>query len=108
NLGDRGFEVLGFPCNQFGKQEPGDAAEIGEFCTKSYGVTFPLFAKVGVNGDNAHPLFRFLKDARPGLRGSAIKWNFSKFLIDRAGRVVGRHAPTTPPKALVKEIEALL
>jgi glutathione peroxidase len=104
----RGFVVLGFPCNQFGRQEPGDADTIAAFCEQNYHVTFPMFAKIDVNGDNAHPLFRFLKAVRPGLLGSAIKWNFTKFLVDRKGRVVARHAPTTPPKALAGEIEALL
>jgi len=104
----RGFAVLGFPCNQFGKQEPGDARAIAEFCEHSYGVTFPMFAKIDVNGDNAHPLYRFLKAERPGLLGSQIKWNFTKFLVGRDGRVVARHAPTTTPKALAGEIEALL
>jgi len=104
----RGFVVLGFPCNQFGRQEPGDADAIAAFCEQNYHVTFPMFAKIDVNGDNAHPLFRFLKAVRPGLLGSAIKWNFTKFLVDRKGRVVARHAPTTPPKALAGEIEALL
>jgi len=104
----QGLTILGFPCNQFGSQEPGDAGAIAAFCEQHYHVTFPMFAKIDVNGDNAHPLFRFLKAVRPGLLGSAIKWNFTKFLVDRKGRVVARHAPTTPPKALAGEIEALL
>ncbi len=104
----RGFAVLGFPCNQFGAQEPGTAEEIGAFCAGKYDVTFPLFAKVAVNGAAAHPLFKFLKREKSGLLGSAIKWNFTKFLVDRSGRVVGRYAPTTKPEALKKEIEALL
>ncbi|MGJ5178484.1 glutathione peroxidase [Bradyrhizobium oligotrophicum] len=104
----RGFAVLGFPCNQFGAQEPGTAEEIGAFCAGKYDVTFPLFAKIDVNGADAHPLYRFLKGEKTGLLGSAIKWNFTKFLVDRAGHVVSRHAPTTTPEALRKEIEALL
>ncbi|CCD88894.1 glutathione peroxidase [Bradyrhizobium sp. ORS 285] len=105
---DRGFAVLGFPCNQFGAQEPGTAEEIGAFCSTKYDVTFPLFAKIDVNGTDAHPLYKFLKGEKTGLLGSAIKWNFTKFLVDRSGRVVSRHAPTTTPEALKKEIEALL
>jgi glutathione peroxidase len=106
--GPRGFAVLGFPCNQFGAQEPGDAAQIGQFCERNYGVSFPMFAKVDVNGGKAHPLFTFLKGEKTGLLGSAIKWNFTKFLVDRSGRVVARHAPTATPESLKKEIEALL
>lgn len=106
---ERGFEVLGFPCNQFGKQEPGDSAAIDAFCDRTYGVTFPLFAKVEVNGDNAHPLFRHLKQEAPGIFGTeSIKWNFTKFLIARDGRVVKRFAPTDKPESLADEIEALL
>ncbi|MGJ4905058.1 glutathione peroxidase [Bradyrhizobium sp. HKCCYLRH2060] len=105
---DRGFAVLGFPCNQFGAQEPGTAEEIGAFCAGKYDVTFPLFAKIDVNGADAHPLYRFLKGEKTGLLGSAIKWNFTKFLVDRTGHVASRHAPTTTPEALKKEIEALL
>ena len=104
----RGFSVLGFPCNQFGKQEPGDAAEIGEFCSSNYGVSFPMFAKIEVNGSDAHPLYQHLKSEKSGLLGSSIKWNFTKFLIDRSGKVVARHAPTATPEGLTKEIEALL
>jgi glutathione peroxidase len=104
----RGFAVLGFPCNQFGAQEPGTAEEIGPFCAGKYDVTFPLFAKIDVNGADAHPLYRFLKGEKTGLLGSAIKWNFTKFLVDRQGNVVSRHAPTTTPEALKKDIEALL
>jgi glutathione peroxidase len=104
----KGFAVLGFPCNQFGAQEPGTADEIGAFCSSKYDVTFPLFAKVDVNGADAHPLYRFLKGEKTGLLGSAIKWNFTKFLVDRTGHVVSRYAPTTTPEALRKEIEALL
>jgi glutathione peroxidase len=107
-LAPRGFSVLGFPCNQFGGQEPGDARQIEQFCSSNYGVTFPMFAKVDVNGGNAHPLYQYLKNAKSGLLGSSIKWNFTKFLVDRAGQVVARHAPTTRPEGLTKEIEALL
>jgi glutathione peroxidase len=107
-LGPRGFSVLGFPCNQFGRQEPGDEKQIEQFCSVNYGVSFPMFAKIDVNGGNAHPLYQYLKGEKSGLLGSAIKWNFTKFLIDRAGQVVARHAPTTTPEALKKEIEALL
>jgi glutathione peroxidase-family protein len=107
-LSPRGFAVLGFPCNQFGGQEPGNAAAIGEFCKTKYDVTFPLFAKVDVNGAKAHPLYGYLKGEKSGLLGSAIKWNFTKFLVDRTGKVVGRFAPTATPQGLKKEIEALL
>lgn len=105
----RGFDVLGFPCNQFGAQEPGDAAEIASFCSTTYQVDFPMFAKVEVNGPKAHPLYAFLKSARPGLLGiGAIKWNFTKFGIGRDGQVAARWAPTVKPQALEEEIEALL
>lgn len=105
----RGLTILGFPCNQFGAQEPGTAAEIAAFCETSYGVSFPLFAKTDVNGEHAHPLYRHLKKAAPGLLGSeAIKWNFTKFLINRDGQVVKRYAPTLTPEAIAKDIEALL
>ena len=107
-LAPRGFAVLGFPCNQFGGQEPGDAKEIAVFCSSNYHVSFPMFDKIDVNGANAHPLYRYLKDEKSGLLGSAIKWNFTKFLADRAGRVVARHAPTARPEGLRQEIEALL
>jgi glutathione peroxidase len=108
-LGARGFSVLGFPCNQFGAQEPGDEAEIGSFCDTSYGVTFPLFAKVEVNGPNAHPLYQLLKSAKPGLLGTqAIKWNFTKFLVDRQGNVVKRYAPNDKPEDIEADIVALL
>jgi glutathione peroxidase len=100
-FGRDGFAVLGFPCNQFGKQEPGSESEIGQFCERNYGVKFPMFAKIDVNGPNAHPLYRFLKRARRGLFGTpAIKWNFTKFLIDRKGRVLARYAPSKKPEAL--------
>jgi glutathione peroxidase len=106
---DKGVEVLGFPCNQFGKQEPGSADEIGSFCERNYGVTFPLFSKIDVNGDAAHPLFVHLKEKAPGLLGSkAIKWNFTKFLVKKDGRVFGRYAPTTKPEEMMADIEKLL
>jgi glutathione peroxidase len=106
---ERGFEVLGFPCNQFGAQEPGTAADIGAFCERSYGVRFPMFSKIDVNGPGAHPLYGFLKKSKPGLFGSQrIKWNFTKFLIDRAGRPVARFAPSTKPHDLAARIESLL
>ena len=104
----RGFAVLGFPCNQFGGQEPGDARQIADFCESKYDVTFPMFSKIDVNGFDAHPLYDYLKKEKSGLLGPSIKWNFTKFLVDRAGKVVARHAPTTTPDALKKEIEALL
>ena len=107
-LSPRGFAVLGFPCNQFGAQEPGDAKQIGEFCTSNYAITFPMFAKIDVNGASAHPLYNYLKSAKSGLLGPSIKWNFTKFLVDRSGEVVARHAPTARPEGLRKEIEALL
>ncbi len=100
-----GLVVLGFPCNQFGGQEPGDAAEIGAFCSQTYGVTFPMFGKVEVNGAGAHPLFRYLKSERKGVAGTEqIKWNFTKFLVDREGRVEARFAPTTRPSEIDPEI----
>ncbi len=106
---ERGFKVLGFPCNQFGGQEPGDADEIAEFCKVNFGVTFPLMQKVDVNGDNASPLFDWLKKEAPGLLGSkAIKWNFTKFLIDRQGHVVKRYGPADAPESIAKDIEKLL
>ncbi|MEK9210154.1 glutathione peroxidase [Sphingomonas sp. 2378] len=105
----QGLTVLGFPCNQFGAQEPGDAAEIANFCSLTYDVTFPVMAKVEVNGDGADPMFQWLKVEAPGVLGTkAIKWNFTKFLVDRSGKVVGRYAPTTKPEDLAKDIEALL
>ena len=106
---DQGAVVLGFPCNQFGSQEPGGEAEIGDFCEKNFGVSFPLFAKVDVNGEHAHPLFQHLKKAAPGLLGTeAIKWNFTKFLIKKDGKVYKRYAPSTTPQELVGDIEKLL
>lgn len=108
-LAPRGFSVLGFPCNQFGAQDPGTEAEIGAFCSREYGVTFPMFSKVEVNGDNAHPLFQYLKKEAPGLLGTtAIKWNFTKFLVDREGNVADRFAPNTTPEEIAKSIEPLL
>ena len=106
---DRGFAVLAFPCNQFGAQEPGDSEEIASFCRLTYDVTFPVFAKIDVNGADAAPLFRHLKKSAKGVLGSeAIKWNFTKFLVDRSGNVVERYAPTTAPEAIEKDIERLL
>lgn len=106
---DRGFSVLAFPCNQFGKQEPGDSSDIANFCTTRFSVSFPMFEKVDVNGNNAHPLFQQLKSAAPGLLGSkSIKWNFTKFLVNRSGKVVKRFAPKDKPEHLTQEIEALL
>ena len=106
---ERGFAVLGFPCNQFGSQEPGAAQEIASFCQKNYGVSFPMFAKIEVNGDGAHPLYQYLKKAAPGLLGSeGIKWNFTKFLVDRQGRVNERFAPASTPETLARHIEELL
>ena len=108
-LGDQGFVVLGFPCDQFGHQEPGSEAEISQFCSLNYGVSFPMFAKVEVNGDAAHPLFRHLKSEARGLLGTeAIKWNFTKFLVDQQGRVVTRYAPQDKPEELEKDVVALL
>ena len=105
---DQGLVVLGFPCDQFGNQEPGDEAEIADFCERNFGVTFPLFSKVDVNGDDAHPLFAWLKDSQGGLLGDAIKWNFTKFLVGRDGRVISRYAPQTEPEKLTKDIEKAL
>jgi glutathione peroxidase len=106
---DKGVAVLGFPCNQFGKQEPGNADEIGSFCEKNYGVTFPLFDKIEVNGDGAHPLFKHLKSAAPGVLGTqAIKWNFTKFLVKKDGSVYKRYASLTKPEELLQDIEKLL
>ena len=106
---ERGLVVLGFPCNQFGAQEPGTAAEIASFCKMNYGVSFPLFAKIDVNGDNTHPLYQHLKTSAGGLLGSeGIKWNFTKFLVNRDGKVIERYAPATAPETIAKDIEALL
>ncbi|MCW3797067.1 glutathione peroxidase [Sphingomonas sp. BN140010] len=108
-FGPQGFSVLGFPCNQFGGQEPGDAQEIASFCSLTYEVDFPVFAKIDVNGPTAAPLYRHLKAAAPGLLGSeGVKWNFTKFLIDRSGKVVKRYAPQAKPQDLAADIEQLL
>ena len=105
DLGSQGFEVLGFPCDQFGHQEPGDEAEIKNFCSLTYDVTFPLFAKIEVNGAGAHPLYDYLKSEAPGLLGTkSIKWNFTKFLIDREGKVLKRFAPNDAPEGLAEEV----
>ena len=107
--GEKGFAVLGFPCDQFGHQEPGDEAEIKSFCSQRYDVTFPMFAKIDVNGTNTHPLFVALKKAAPGLLGSqSVKWNFTKFLVGRNGEVRRRYAPTDAPASLAGDIEAAL
>jgi len=105
---DRGFTVLGFPCDQFGHQEPGDEQEIAAFCESSYGVTFPMFAKVDVNGEDAHPVWRWLTSQRQGPQGADIDWNFTKFLLGRDGRVVERYGPTTTPEEITPEIEKAL
>jgi glutathione peroxidase len=102
---ERGLEVLGFPCDQFGHQEPGDDNEIKSFCEMNYGVSFPLFSKVAVNGDNAHPLYKFLKGEKGGILSDSIKWNFTKFLVDKQGSVVERFAPTTAPEKIAADIE---
>ena len=108
-FGPKGLVVLGFPCNQFGAQEPGDAAQIREFCSLTYPVSFPMYAKVEVNGAGAHPLYAFLKSAAPGVLGTeAVKWNFTKFLVGKDGKVAGRYAPTTKPAELRADIERLL
>jgi glutathione peroxidase len=105
----RGFEVLGFPCDQFGHQEPGDEAEIKKFCSLTYDVTFPMFAKIKVNGGDADPLYRYLKEARPGLLGlEAIKWNFTKFLVGKNGEPIKRYAPADKPESLAADVEAAL
>lgn len=109
DLGPRGFEVLGFPCNQFGAQEPGSEGEIASFCSATYGVSFPMFAKIDVNGDGAHPLYKLLKHEAPGLLGTeAIKWNFTKFLVGRDGKVLRRYAPSDTPESLRADIEKAL
>ena len=108
-LAGEGFAVLGFPCDQFGHQEPGDEAEIKNFCKLTYDVSFPMFAKIDVNGDTAHPLYKHLKSAAPGLLGSeGVKWNFTKFLVDRDGKVVRRYAPLDKPEALEADVRAIL
>ncbi|WP_417609116.1 glutathione peroxidase [Parasphingorhabdus sp.] len=106
--GDKGLEILAFPCNQFGNQEPGDADEIRNFCSLNYDVSFPLMAKIEVNGNGADPLWKYLKSEKSGLLGSRIKWNFTKFLVDRDGNVVSRFGPAVKPEQLKAEIEALL
>ena len=105
---DRGFEVLGFPCNQFGNQDPGSHEEIGTFCQKNYGVSFPMFAKVNVKGPEAHVIFRYLTNNSKGILGSGIKWNFTKFLIGKDGKVLNRYAPTTKPESIIEDIENAL
>lgn len=106
---DRGFTILGFPCDQFGHQEPGNEAEIQQFCSMSYGVSFPVFAKIEVNGAHAHPLYQYLKMKRPGVMGiEAIKWNFTKFLVDKTGEPVRRYAPTDTPENIEKDVAVLL
>lgn len=106
---DQGFEVLGFPCNQFGSQEPGTEQDIKSFCSLTYNVSFPMFSKVDVNGDNTHPLYEYLKNEKSGVLGSkAIKWNFTKFLVDKEGNVIERYASATKPESITEKIEALL
>jgi glutathione peroxidase len=106
---DRGFAVLGFPCDQFGHQEPGDEAEIRTFCSTTYAVSFPMFAKIEVNGESAHPLYKYLKRVKPGVLGTeAIKWNFTKFLVDKQGGVLERYAPAQAPEAIEKDVERVL
>jgi len=106
---EQGLEILGFPCNQFGQQEPGDEKEIAQFCELNYGVTFPMFAKVDVNGEKAAPVYKYLKAEKPGLLGSeGIKWNFTKFLVDRKGNVVKRYAPNDTPESLAGDVEKAL
>jgi glutathione peroxidase len=107
-LGSPGFEILAFPCDQFGHQEPGSDAEISAFCDRTYGVTFPLFAKIEVNGNNAHPLYVWLRQQKGGLLGDSIKWNFTKFLVDRTGAVRARFAPTTTPESIARDVVGLL
>ena len=104
----QGFSVLGFPCDQFGNQEPGEDAEIAGFCEKNFGVTFPLFSKVEVNGDGAHPLYKWLRSEKGGLLGSKIKWNFTKYLVGKNGQVINRYAPTTKPDQITSDIEKAL
>lgn len=106
---DQGLEILAFPCNQFGAQEPGDAEEIKNFCSLNYDISFPIYSKVDVNGDNESPLFTFLKNSLPGILGSkAVKWNFTKFLVDKTGKPVARYAPTDKPKDILKDIKEIL
>lgn len=105
---DKGLEILGFPCNQFAHQDPGNNETINEFCTLNYGVTFTMFEKIDVNGDNAHPLYKYLKNEAKGLLGSKIKWNFTKFLVDSNGKVIKRYASTVKPLSIKADIESLL
>mgnify|MGYP003400434283 FL=1 len=105
---DQGFEILGFPCNQFGGQDPGTNDQIGEYCQRNYGVSFPVFAKVDVKGPEAHAIFRYLTNNSKGLLGSGIKWNFTKFLVDKNGQVINRYAPTTKPELLEDDIQKAL
>ena len=105
---DQGFTVIGFPCDQFGGQEPGDEAEIGAFCSKNYGVTFPMMSKVEVNGDNAHPVYAWLRSEKGGVLGSKIKWNFTKYLVGKDGQVIDRYAPTTKPEKIAGDVEKAL
>jgi glutathione peroxidase len=107
-FGPRGFEILAFPSDQFGHQEPGSDADISAFCDRTYGITFPLFARIEVNGNNAHPLYLWLKQQKGGLLGDSIKWNFTKFLVDRTGAVRARFAPTTTPESIAEDVAALL
>lgn len=107
-LSDEPFEILGFPCNQFNSQEPGDAEDIKNFCEINYGVTFPLFEKIDVNGENAHELFRYLRKETKGLLGDSVKWNFTKFLVDKEGNVIRRYAPTVDPLDIEKDIRQLI
>jgi glutathione peroxidase len=108
NYKDKGLVVLGFPCNQFGNQEPGTEKDIAEGCLVNYGVTFPMFSKIEVNGDNAHPIYKYLKAKLPGIFGKRVQWNFTKFLIDQNGNPVKRFAPLTKPQKIAKDIEKLL
>ncbi|GAA4747424.1 glutathione peroxidase [Nocardioides endophyticus] len=108
DFADRGFTVLGFPCDQFGHQEPGDDAEIQGFCERNFGVTFPLFSKIDVNGDDAHPLFTWLRSEKGGLLGNRVKWNFTKFLVGKDGQVIARYAPTTKPEKIAADLEKTL
>ncbi|WP_148616454.1 glutathione peroxidase [Nocardioides rubriscoriae] len=106
--GEQGFVILGFPCDQFGHQEPGDEAAIGAFCQKNYGVTFPMMSKIEVNGDGAHPLYQWLRKEKGGLLGGKIKWNFTKYLVGKDGQVIDRYAPTTKPEKISGDIEKAL
>ena len=108
DFADSGFTVLGFPCDQFGHQEPGDEAEIQGFCERNFGVTFPLFSKIDVNGDDAHPLFKWLRSEKGGVLGDKVKWNFTKFLVGRDGQVIARYAPTTKPEKIASDLEKTL